>query len=491
MNPYIVARRVFRKFLTGTDMNRVVRAQEQLGKNDPIRMMLQRVNEFATPETAVLAGVAADPTLRATFDAALDRKFSRKAYTNDSYAPVGEVVIGSGLHAAIYCAARVAQGHRKPWVLEGQSRVGGVFAMTRNPSFYLNSRNRPGPLSTPGRREGALNVLPGSFIQPADLSGDEYQINTDLAFAIRTTLAANANVLTGWKVKSIRGRSSSGFGNDYKYTWDLTVERPRGNAVVSALRVIVATGMGEPVLLPEQDKYDRIMDYQQFMSRLDSPFPLKGMKRIAVIGAGDSGKTVIEALNGQGPTRGSSVASLDWPNVIDWYGVGAGQDEDGYTDDTCLTRRGWQNNNRSRYQGIARLLPRSEEYDETARVQPLGERARTIAQGFDCVYVNGKVYDYAVTCLGWRQPRSSSVLDAFGQGLQTRPYLDKGLIVGGRINTYQFFAVGPAAQLEVSDDERSASPQAANIPENTVSIYRYAGKTAALAAALSAPPASR
>src|SRR5207248_8155169 len=105
-----------------------------------------------------------------------------------------EVVIGGGFHAAVYAATRVLSGYPKPLVLERNRRVGGTFAMTSRPTFYLNSRNRPGTAGLAGDQGASLNYLPGAPIPAANASIAEYQTNTDLAFAIRLVLAQFADV---------------------------------------------------------------------------------------------------------------------------------------------------------------------------------------------------------------------------------------------------------------------------------------------------------
>ena len=45
-------------------------------------------------------------------------------------------------------------------------------------------------------------------------------------------------------------------------------------------------------------------------------------------------------------------------------------------------------------------------------------------------------------------------------------------------STDQLFAVGPAARIKVSEDERRL-PALSQIPENSTSLFRYAARTAA------------
>src|SRR5204862_584853 len=106
-------------------------------------------------------------------------------------------------HAAVYSAVRVLTGYPRPLVLERSQRPGGTFAMTGRPTFYLNSRNRPGTAGLAGDQGASLNYLPGAPIQAANVSMTEYQANTDMAFVIRLALAQYAEVVTNTNVLSV------------------------------------------------------------------------------------------------------------------------------------------------------------------------------------------------------------------------------------------------------------------------------------------------
>jgi hypothetical protein len=211
----------------------------------------------------------------------------------------------------------------------------------------------------------------------------------------------------------------------------------------------------------------RIYNYPTFMRRMDEPFPFKDIRRVAVIGAGDSGRTVIEALTGQGPSSGMSVASLDWVERIDWYGL-----------DQQYVRKTWEECNRSRYRGIGRALPQDAQ-DALARVRPIVPRATSINEGFNCVYVNEVPYDLAINCTGF-------LTNVVGNDSGSTPdlYTVNGRAVGNWLPNRDVFAVGPAASLAFTPDETTYLAEALKIKENSTSIFRYAGRTAALAAFL-------
>jgi hypothetical protein len=410
------------------EMGAAIRALEKRGDLDPLR--------------ASLAGAGMVERSREHMDEMLDDRWERT--------PVGstadELVVGAGLHAAIYCAVRQAEGHPRPLVLEARDVAGGAMAFGRRAGFYLNSRNRPGGLSSPGRN-GALNVLPAAPVQPADLSADEFQRSVDVAYVIRMTLAMSARVRTGARVVSVEP-------DTYNVVLGAGALADR---VIKARRVVWATGLGEPILRGAL----KLVTFPDLMERMDGRFPLRGLRRVAVVGSGDSGKTAIEALTGQGPRPGWSPASIDYVEKIDWYGVPDGQ----------RIRDGWVSCARSRYRRIGGMLP--QKLGGESRVQPLGN-ASSLNTGYDTAFVNDRPYDLVVDCRGYRPDRTA--LDPVGVDVK---------IVGtrqvGTTDDRELYVVGPAAALPFTGPEYE--DLAAN-PENATALFRYAERTAALAAQL-------
>lgn len=440
--------------------------------NAGIKALQPRAKEFSSPEAATLAGIALDPVARKAFDKRLDSEWSRNSIERRLHLLRGatgpsEVVVGGGLHAAIYCATRVACGYPKPLVLEADSRAGGAFAMTAEPTFYLNSRNRPGKLSAPGRGEGALNFLPGAPVQPADLSGDEYQCNSDIAFCIRAALMMHARVCTGVEVRGY-SESASGVKLD-------VLTSGLGSGTVKAQRVVFALGLGAPARPADvfpTEPHPRLFDFPTFMRHMESEkFPMCGMKVVAVIGTGDSAKTAVEALLGQGPGQGMSVASLDYVQYVDWFGLASA----GVT-----TRDEFEKCNRSRYRGLARFLP-TRDGDMSARLRPM-TRATLVSPGFEQVRVNTIPYDLVINCTGFVSGGLSAEVEDFTT-CKSGKYLLGRSSPGGRA-----FVVGPAAKIPISATERTFT-DALKVEENVTAIFRYAGRTARLAETLPATKA--
>lgn len=421
-----------------------------------VEAMLSRVNEFSSPTMAMLAGIGVQQRTRRYMDEVLADRWAAP------WSPpltADEVVVGSGPHALIYAAVRAAKGVRVI-MLEKSKWAGGSFACSKGPSFWLNSRNRPGDLGVPGQGLG-LNVLPGCPIQPSMIGGGEYQTNEELAWVIRANLMMlGIEVHTGVKVKSIEPK---GDGKDRKYRLILKGEGLLAT-FIDAKRVILATGLGDPAVgLSGSSKPDRLLTFTQFMAKMDDPFPLRGMNRVAVVGSGDSGKTAIEALLGQGPTTGMSVAALDYPETIDWYGCA-------YT-----TQDEWCAANRGRYNRIGAALK--------SRINPVPSSQVAANAGFESVQIGPKTYDWAIDCTGYQ---GVTKLD---RDSRTGPYLINGRQVARRviapsssgIDTDEVYSVGPAARIQISGTDQRAVPAFLQIPDNSASIFRYAPLTAALA----------
>ncbi|GAA0475564.1 hypothetical protein Aca07nite_84470 [Actinoplanes capillaceus] len=427
--------------------------------SDGIRMMMQRQSEFDSPLAAQLTGIALDPKGRAFADKFLDDYWSdevRRQNLLDTVDPDREVIIGSGFHAAVYAAVRVLSGFAKPLVLERHDRAGGIFAMTARPTFYLNSRNRAGNAGLAGDQGAALNFLPGAPIQAANVSMAEYQTNADMGLVIRLTLAQYADVVTNATVQSVT-RDDTG------------VEIGIANSgPVFAARIIDARGLGDP---NDQDVTNgtTILTFAQFMQRMASRWPLRGLRRVAVIGGGDSGKCTVEALLGIGPAPSMAAAALDSVERVDWY-----------ADELPTTCDGWRQEVRGRYQAIGRYL--RPDRQGVQRLSVLNRRARPVALPGSAL-INGRAYDLVVVCTGNREDTIGGL--SFGDFEEYAA--PDGNVVARRSFYVPAFRVGPHARLPFTQRERTDG--VADIAGNAVSMFRTATKTAALAATLE--PATR
>lgn len=364
-----------------------------------------------------------------------------------------EIIVGGGVHAAIYVSAR----RTSTLVLEQSSTLGGLFGLTKVPLFYLNSRNRPADLGKPGTA-GALNYIPGGPVQPGDFSADEYQTNVDLAMAVKYAVAFRSSFSTGRQAVAI-SRLPSNDGYIVNSNDGYIVNTSSGSAVAS--RVIIATGLGKPKLVG-QAPTNNYVNFPSWIREAKKNFPLKGLKRVAVIGGGDSSKVVVEHLLGQGPPAGPSSVSTDYVEEINWFGQ------------RYVYRNVFERMNRSRYAGIGRAMPC--EYDTRAfrvRVSP----GKVQAVEDDYILTRGRwcgPYDKIIDCTGFeRDDLTSARISDVYRAPDGEPLCQK--VVGEEIYT-----IGPAANLPFTVNEQQSL--SLEVPqENAVAIWRYGAKTAKLA----------
>lgn len=428
------------------------------GMRAGMKMLKERRESFPDALAMQLAGIAMVPEVRKRFDDILSGS------AVDRYIPTGreypEVVIGSGAHAAIYCAIRVQLGFPAPVVVESGKRFGGTFAMSQGPSFYLNSGNRPGSPGLPG--EGmSLNYLPGAVIQPDLITMREYSTNADMAFAIRATLANyTRKIFTGAEVIDI---------DPYVAGPDITVLQLSGNRSIQARRVVLATGIGKMVDTRTDGKY--VMSYPQFMASLDQPFPFRGMERVAVIGQGDSGKTAVEALLGIGPSTGlAGLPALDYVRRVDWYARSLPTSCEAFRDSV-----------RSRYGRLAAYLPRDGQPGRESRLQVIRERASWYP-AFNGALVNNRPYNAVIICTGAETPSESVNYPSMGNIRYDFRVMDSRQ--AQKFPGREIYAIGPAASIDYSSSEidaRRGQDYTGN-EASKVALFRLASRTAAFAA---------
>lgn len=410
-------------------------AQDKRRMTKGIDMMMTRESEFDSRLQAQLAGMAAVPESRMLLDDALTERFQINNGLLGTRDDEGKfsgrtAIIGSGFSAAVFSAVWGRTGKSKPVVLDSVSpeHIGGCFAVSPNPVFRLNSGDRPGILGAP-RDGNALNYLPGGLIQPSMIATGDFHTNADMALVIRLALAQFADVAPGSTVTAGKGTELEINGKSYKFG-----------------RVIDARGTGIPA---DSGDGDRILSFPQFMRKMGTDFPLRGIRRAAVIGDGNSALCAAESLLGIMPC--SSPSFLDYVAKVDLYGP-----------NLPLTYKEWKKTERIRYLGIARFIGK--------RAEVIQERGTAI-RSMDSVLVNGSQYDLAVQATGYR-------LDSLGDY-----FFDPvpGSIALKDIRS-EYYRVGPACDFPFSAAEIATG--IADISANRVAMFRYAPRTAALAAQL-------
>lgn len=421
--------------------------------NAMLRELKPRKGAFVSEDSLYLTVAGAFPDTRMTVEAKREAMFAKtEGWADGDQNGYDEVIVGTGPSAAAWAATAVASGRPRPLAI-GTTLGGDPFALTPTPWFNLNSRNRPGEAGL-SSEESALNVIPGVPVQGEMLNLDEYQDNSVLAYITRTGLIRYADLRKSM-VSSIE--FASGSPRRYRVTLE--------DGVVYADRVIDARGLGMPTKLRSQEDNksiewgDRILSVYDFAKRFDQPFPFKGLERVAVIGGGDSGKVVVEALLGIGPNRHMSVPMLDWVEQIDWYGQ--------RLPDDC---EDWRQNVRGRYADIGSFLRRPDQ--GRSRLRVFQERG-FVDEGMDKVYVGGRPYDAVIVCVGFDTPGelpgvprdygSNVVYGASGDNALGRKTADS---TGESGAIYQ---VGVAANLRFD----SADPQSTRrISNNQVALFR-------------------
>lgn len=155
-----------------------------------------------------------------------------------------------------------------------------------------------------------------------------------MAFVIRLALAQFPDVVTNADVVSVSRDDAA---------VEILID---GRNALLAGRVIDARGLGDP---NDQDLANAttILTFGQFMQRMATPWPLRGIRRVAVVGGGggDAGKCAVESLLGIAPQPPMAAAALDSVERIDWY-----------TDTLPTTCEAWQQQIRGRCQAIGRHL---------------------------------------------------------------------------------------------------------------------------------------
>lgn len=439
-------------------LNRVINAVGRVNSRTLTDVQTRR-SEFGSTVESYLAGIYMDPATREVANQTLENYWGE---TRNNYTEADEVIIGSGFHAAVYAANRVIAGHPRPLVLERSGTVGGTFAMSSKPMFRLNSRNRAGYGGMAGDDGASLNYLPGAPIQAASLSMDEYQSNAEMAYVIRMTLAQYANVRTLADVTRLNFNDTDG----------QTLTLADGSTITANLRTIDARGLGSPV---SEDKANgvSILTFPQFMARMSArTWPLQGLRRVAVIGGGDSAKCAVESLLGLAPQSGVSVSTLDKVERIDWYTAGN-------LPDNC---EGWRERVRGRYAAIGRYL-RADRYG-VQRINMVQNRVSPTALATGLALVGGRMYDAVVMCTGSAVKKIPGLDDIAFSGFRGVEYDENAEVLATVYpeSDVMLVRVGPRAGLTFNPRERADG--VASVPENAVAMFRTAGKTAAIASVL-------
>jgi hypothetical protein len=299
-------------------------------------------------------------------------------------------------------------------------------------------------------------------VQASDLDAREYQTNVELGRVIRANLAYLGRPKVDARVDTVVAESD-GF----------RLFSAAGS--LRAYRVILATGLGRD-RIPFPCQTERAMSFSEFVKFVggETLFPLRDLGRVAVIGAGDSGKVVMEYLMGQGPEYRQASATFDTVERVDWFGQPSK-----YCEDFVAA-------NRSRYAGLARFLP-SRDYERYYRIyaspkkvvslKDMGERMEIIATGDDGSSYRG-IYDTVIICCGFEEESLNLPPRAF-----ERHEVD-GVPVARKMDGLEIYKIGPCSNLPIDYREKRENRLVDRVPENSAALFRYAGKIQSLARSL-------
>lgn len=378
-----------------------------------------------------------------------------------------ELVIGAGFHAATFAINRGLSYCISP------DPPGGIFAMGGRPVFYVNSRNRPMGLgleyNQPGS-QGPLNEIVGGFFQPSELSMLEHQEQSDISLAVRLMLASYSRVQRGRVVEVTRTIGG------YRVKAVNQLGKPiKPDRIYK--RIIAATGLTEPrITCKLRGRRDRIMDLPTFLRKMGDPTnlrPLKGYKRVAIVGKKDSGKIVAEWFLGLGPQPGLSTAAQDAVERITWIGQDA------------LTKEVYEQCERSRYAGLGRSFPRIGNLNYYYRIEPAPGRALEVTGGSQTATVDwmspqgprSEKFDLVVLCTGFEN-KVDELFAEFDQGTDEIRGVEGP--IARQYRGENIYVIGPAAELTPTEAQIKQA-KLDLIQESVASAFRYGPATAAFA----------
>lgn len=316
------------------------------GSESPINLS-SRIQKFRNKFLGFFKISTVREPLTKSFEAFLRMRseISAKAIErNNSYGQYDLVIVGTGVHGIIALHQALKQNPNLKVLLVDEGDTAGATFRYGKDVYSINSSNRAsGEDTRPLPGEGNINELPGLPIQVSDLTAVKYPSANDLGASLVSGLYAavreypNVEVLFNTKAYAFVDKPS-----DQSMTESLVVKNASSaqDFRVDAQKVIVSTGLGDPILPPKvveslkrkpalkesiKGKPPRVLTFEdmiRLIAESNDPMSFFKDKKVGIAGKGDSANVFIEFLLGYAPQAGygRSSAQTGKPGKIFWIG---------------------------------------------------------------------------------------------------------------------------------------------------------------------------
>jgi hypothetical protein len=336
---------------------------------------------------------------------------------------VDKLVVGTGPNAVNFISAlsNLRGGVVDFLCLDAANKPGGVFGGVLNPDMIralwrLNSRTRPQGFQDVGSSPDGSQLFPDSdffanpaaflpggdfslnpvhkgVVQDADLTGQVYSDNSKIwqATVLNNFLQAGSAMMSGISVDWIKRNPNRGPDEPRFLVRVVNTNAPwPNNSAIIKTNIPVDFGgfrrekvgaaladeqtraylQEQQRLLLEQRNCVSGMEFIARMGDRSEPFPLRGKKKIVILGDGDTARIVAGSVLGTETELGQTVASLDRVDKVVWVGQKASSRE------KFLAREpDGKKPERPRYLLLANFFPREVDANYAFKIQPYDVRA--------------------------------------------------------------------------------------------------------------------
>lgn len=415
------------------------------------------------------------PALAKMFDTEMSKV---ERLLQDSPASTDIAMVGMSVHAANFLTT--IAGLRPDLHLAGIDAQSEIAKSWRNRAFLAQNQTN-GPYSTTSSnlaRSGGDLFPIGSFgsLRVPQLTAQRWSGGLEVSRGIRYNLG---RVLDGLRLNSrLEGVEPQRDGlyritmknNDGQETHlttqsvvlsGITKERrpfssPRWQEEVSRSRRVVRSL--EDRISPKDSP--RVLTYSQFAQLTQTPEGERiilqdkdgGPKKVAVLGAGDGGNTVVSYLLGLGEDYQNSRQVLGFRPEIQWYGQEA------------KTGREFSRSSRSRYANICAGFDRS--------ITPIDSKARNFdISATGRPRVNGEEIDLVVSCVGYEEVPLNNVLGFDVRTETLRDSKNRGL--ARKVRGQEIYVVGPSSGISPQDTDPEVQRlyRELGLPDNEVANF--------------------